>query len=109
MSTQDRVQREHQFRWEASADSNEVELGSGAFGTLIVPVGSPLIGQTLQFVAVSSNNNFDATELLSAAKTLESGANPLTANEIAEVGAVGRCLLRTGSSVSGQATLLWKS
>lgn len=104
----ERTQREHVFSWAAATDSNEVELGGGAFGTLLVPTGSALIGKELQFVAVSSNANYTATALLTTAKTLVAGANALTAAEIAEVGAVGRCLLRINSSATGTATLLWK-
>lgn len=105
----DRIQSEHVFTWASSTDSNEIELGGGAFGTLIVPTGSDLIGETLNFVAVSAGSNFTSVALLATGKTLVAGANALTAAELAEVGAVGRCLLRIGTSVTATATLLWKS
>lgn len=104
----ERKQREHEFTWSGGTDSNEVELGSGAWGTLLVPTGSELIGRTLQFVAVSSLGLYQPTPLLATAKTLVVGANPLTQEEGAAVGGVGRCLLRLNSNTTGRAVLLWK-
>lgn len=105
--TQDRSQREHAFSWAAATDSNTIDLRGGCFGSLLVPSGSPLIGNTIQFVAVGTN--FAPTPLLSTPKTIVAGANPLTVDDIAEVGAVGSCLLRCSASVTATATLLWKS
>ena len=110
----DRVQGEHVFTWaDGATESNEIELGGGAFGTLLVPAGSGLIGKTLQFVAVSGapTAEFSPTNLLASPKTLAAGPNHLTSDEIAQVGAVGRCKLSVDSAVSGEqkAALLWKS
>ncbi len=109
----ERYRREHKFTWaNGDTDSAAIELGGGCFGTLLVPSGSALIGKTLQFVAVSDGSSAHAdTPLLSTAKTLAAGANALSADEIAEVGAIGRCILRLSSAVNAAsfATLLWKS
>lgn len=111
----ERWQNEHVFTWDdGETDSNEVELGAGAFGTLIVEAGSDLIGKTVQFFAVSANRdspNFTSVGLLSTAITLGVGSNALTAEEITEVGAIGRCCLVVNSAVSGDQSLviLWKS
>lgn len=103
---------EHVFSWAAGqTDSDSMELGGGAFGTLIVPSGSALAGKTLQFVAVSASSRYSATPLLSTPIALVAGANPMPVDAIREAGAVGRCLLRVNSAVGSASslTLLWKS
>jgi hypothetical protein len=104
----DRTQREHLFIWTGGTDSNEMELGGGAWGTLLVPSGSDLIGETVQFMAVSSLGLFQPTALLTEPKLLAAGANPLTCEEQREAGSVGRCFLRCSSSSTDTAVLLWK-
>lgn len=104
---------EIKFTFPASGtETDAINIEQGAFGTLIVPAGSELIGKTLQFVAVPQTaGKFAETALLTTAKTLAAGANPLTTDEIREVGAVSNCRLRINSSVTAAASLvlLWKA
>lgn len=94
-------------------DSNAIDIRGGAFGTLIVPTGSALIGKTLQFVAVSqaATPKFTPVALFATPITIAAGANPLTTDNIREAGAASVCLLRVSSAVgsAAAATLLWKS
>lgn len=96
-----------------ATDSNTVDMRGGAFGTVIVPTGSALIGKTLQFVAVSqfAAPRFAATALLTTPITLAAGANTLSIDQIRECGAASVCLLRVNSAVGAdaQCVLLWKS
>ena len=105
---------EIKFEFESGqTDSDPVDIQQGCFGTLIVPVGSSLIGKALQIVAVSSQSpaKFTAVELLSSAITLVAGANPLSADAIREAGAASRIMLRVDSAVASdsECVLLWKS
>lgn len=104
---------ELQFSWaDGATDSDAFDISGGAFGTLLVPTGSTLVGKALQFIAVPRDGTkFTETPLLSTAKTLVAGANALSQDEIRECGAVNRCRLRVDSAVSGAASivLLWKA
>ncbi len=92
-----------------TASSQEVNLTDGAFGTIIVPTGSDLIGKTWNIYATSPN--FADVKLMANDKTFAAGANSLNAGEIAECGAARTVKIKVGSNVSGAQTayLLWKS
>ena len=107
--------------WAANSDtSGVVMLAGGAFGTLLVP--AELDGLTLQvetyipdngyYKGLASPTAFSGISLLSAAKTLATGANAFTADEIREIGAAGpvRFVLSAApsASVAVTAMLLWK-
>ena len=94
-----------------TVSTNILRAGPGAFGSIIVPTGSNLIGKTVQFVAHSPSGLYADTDMLSTPKTLAAGSNPLSAAEIAEVGAINHLKLKVNSAVSGavQCVLLWKS
>jgi hypothetical protein len=114
MSDNSRVAREIAVLFEdGETDSQGIDLRGGAFGTIIVPAGSNLIGKDLQFVAVSQSDPaaFAATELFATPITLAAGANALTVDQIRECGAASVCLLQVDSAVSGDCpcVLLWKS
>jgi hypothetical protein len=87
----------------------------GSFGTFIVPVGSDAIGKTIQFVATRESADRGApipdADMLSAAKSLSAGANPLTQAEIYQVGAANYCKFKLNAPVTQDTTiyLLWKS
>lgn len=113
MFTQNRDAREIEFTFEANAaTSDTIDLEQGCFGTLLVPAGSQLIGRQLNFVAVASvAGRYADTPLLATPKTLVAGANPLTADEIAQVGAIQRCRLSINTAVTtlSRCCLLWKA
>lgn len=97
-----------------ATESNAIDLDRGAFGTIIVASGSDAIGKTLQFVAMPEHgvsNPFPETDLLTSAKTLSAGANPISSDELTQVGASRRTKLKLNSSVSEDTFvwLLWKS
>lgn len=92
--------------------SQSIDIQQGCFGTFIVPAGSELIGKTLQVVALPRvAGRFAPTDLLATPITLVAGANPLSADQIREVGAVQNCRLKLNSAVTNAASLvlLWKS
>ncbi|QDV22917.1 hypothetical protein [Aureliella helgolandensis] len=102
------------FRFaDTQTDSNTQDVHLGAFGTILVPEESDLIGKELQIVAVPRKHagRFEPTELLSTPKTLVAGANPLTVDDLVECGAAGRVLMRVNSAVDADSNLvlLWKS
>lgn len=114
MSSTRRQGLEHVFRFDSGATTSQtVDLEGGAFGTIIVPAGSVLIGKTAQFVGVSRHTPalFADTDLLSTPVTLLAGANALTADQIREAGAATRCRLKVNSAVGSDAScaLLWKA
>lgn len=98
---------------DAATDSNERNIEQGAFGTIIIPAGSDLIGKTMQMVAVSQKDpaNFAPVALWSTPITLVAGANALSEDHIREGGGASRVLFRASAAVSGDSsfTLLWKS
>lgn len=97
----------------ATESTETIDVQHGCFGTVIVDAGSPLIGKTLQFIAVSGSTpqNFAAAELLSSGIVLAAGANALTQDHIREAGAVSSLKLRVDSAVgsAGSCVLLWKA
>lgn len=114
----DRKHNLHRIEFASGATlSQKCDLREGCFGTIIVPAGSAAIGKTLQFLAtegetmVSSTKTLPDTGLLTTAKTLAAGANPLSSDEIREVGAAGWVKFQVNSAVGSAATiyLLWKS
>lgn len=110
--TQHRFAEEFVFNWADGQTLSEAHLVTGgAFGTVIVPAGSDLIGKALQFVAHSPSGKYSDADLLSTPLTLVAGSNPLIGDAIAEAGAVGHLKLKVDSAVSGaqSAVLLWKS
>ena len=112
MSACERISQELEFTFlDTETVSNAKLAQAGCFGVILVPAGSDLIGKDLQFLAHSPDALYADTSLLSTAKTLAAGANPLTADEVAEVGAVKYLKLSVNSAVDGDATcvLLWKS
>lgn len=116
MAAAERICAELKFTFfEGETLSDAKNACMGAFGTVIVPTGSDLIGKELQFVAHSPKSPalYDDTELLSVANviTLVAGSNPLDASQIAEVGGVAHLKLSVDSAVSEDSTcvLLWKS
>ena len=114
MSQQSRAGLEIKFTFlDGETETDAVNIEQGAWGTILVPTGSDLIGKTLQFVAVpqADPTKFAETGLLSTPKALAAGANPLTTDEIREVGAISNCRLQVNSAVSGDASLvlLWKA
>ena len=101
-----------------SALSHVIDLKDGAFGTFIIPTGSPVVGKTIQFVAVESEDMPPAgkilpdTDLLSSPKSIAAaGASALTSTEVNQVGAAGKVRFKLDSAVGSAATifLLWKS
>lgn len=95
-----------------ATDSQVVDIEQGAFGTILVPAGSALIGKALQFVAVPrTSGKFAETALLSTSKALVAGANALTADEIREVGAASSVRMRVDTAVGSASScvLLWKA
>lgn len=114
MAAAERICAELEFTFLNGATLSDAKNACmGAFGTVIVPSGSDLIGKELQFVAHSPKSLYADTELLSDANvmTLVAGANALNASQIAEVGGVGYLKLSVDSAVSEDSTcvLLWKS
>ncbi len=113
----ERIANVIRIKFQAGVTDSEVfDIGGGTFGTILVPPGSELITKDLQFIAVDGDvmvpqsSRFPDTELMSAAKTLVSGANPLTATEAQQVGAAKFVKLRVLPAPIGPAsmTLLWK-
>ena len=108
-----RARNEHRFVFpDGQAVSNQLDIGDGCFGSLIVPSGSGLIGKTLNVRAVSRTGAFSSVNLLATAKTLASGSNPFTAEELLEIGAASVVELVINTAVSGADSpcfLLWKS
>lgn len=114
MAAAERVCMELEFVFANGATkSNARNASAGAFGTLIIPVGSDLIGKELQFVAHSPKGMYSDTNLFTSENviTLVVGSNPLSTEQIAEVGSVANLKLSVNSAVSGDQTcvLLWKS
>ena len=114
MTAIDRAAREITVDFANGAtDGTTIDIRGGAFGTVIVPTGSALIGKTLQFVAVSQFTpaRFTAVALLTTPLTLAAGANSLSVDQIRECGAASVCLLRVNTAVgaAAQCVLLWKS
>ena len=105
-----------------ATDSSQVFLGGGCFGTLIVP--SSLNGVTLQvktdlndsqFITgvtngITTKASYDGVSLLSSVKTLATGANAFTSDEIRQLGAAGPVKFVLGGAVGSatQAVLWWK-
>lgn len=109
-----RYSREIKFTWASGQTlSDSQPLGFGAFGTILVPAGSALIGKSLQFVAVSESSpaKFSDTDLLTTPITLAAGANVLTEAQLREVAAVGLCKLKVNSAAGSDSSLvlLWKA
>lgn len=115
MSNMNRASAELVFTFpDGETDSVEIiRVERGAFGTILVPAGSDLIGKSLNFMAISSKSPaaFVPTALLGTAKELAAGANPLTTDEILAVGAVHTLRLSLDAAVDGDSALvlLWKS
>lgn len=112
----DRIGNSFLFVFETGATESlkPFELDRGCFGTIIVPPGSDAIGKTLQFVALPEKydqDSFPETELLTAGKLLAAGANPITSDEITEIGAAKKTRLRLDAAVAAETKiwLLWKS
>lgn len=115
------VQRTHSIhRIQISNGSNTsqvCDLREGVFGTIIVPSGSDAIGKTIQFIATEgelikpSSKSMPDTALLATPKTLAAGSNPLTSDEIAQVGAAGYVKFQLGSNAGSDVVLylLWKA
>jgi hypothetical protein len=105
-----------------ATDSSQVFLGGGCFGTLIVPLS--LNGATLQvktdlndsaFVTgtgsgITTKADFTGVSLLSSTKTLATGANSFTTDEIRQIGAAGpvKFVLNSAVGSATQAVLWWK-
>ena len=91
-----------------ATESNTNSLDAGCFGHILVPTGSDLIGKTYNLVEVFKGADY---ELLESDKTFVAGSNPLTAEEIAQVGAANDVKLVLGDAVEGEQTcyLQWKS
>ena len=105
------------FAINTQTSSNACDLTGGAFGTLLCT--SDVNTKTLQFqLQVEADNTLTAASvaafnnrgLLAAAKTLATGANPLTADEIRALGGAGKVKLYLNSNVSAacQIVLLWQ-
>lgn len=114
MSGTERVSQELQFTFAGAGSAvsiSSVKAGHGVMGTIIVPSGSLLIGKTVQFVATSPSGKFADTDLLTTPKTLAAGSNPLSSDEILQVGAVDWLKLKINSAVASDSScvLLWKS
>lgn len=117
-----RISQPKLVEWAANeTESARVAISGGAFGTLLVP--AELDGLTLDVLtdytdetmlprSVLTPSAFDGISLLSEPKTLATGANAFTADEIREIGAAGfvRFELSAAPSASDvvQAVLLWK-
>jgi hypothetical protein len=98
--------------------SGRIDLRSGAFGTFLIPSGSPVIGKTIQIVAVagdpplSISNLLPETDLLTTPKSVSAaGAVSLTSSEIAQVAAVGHAKIKLSGTVNADCVifLMWKS
>lgn len=118
MAYQERTFNIHRVEFADGATLSQIcDLRGGCFGTIIVPSGSSAIAKTLQFVAVEgeeirpTGKTLPSTDLLTAAKTLAAGANPMTSDEIREAGAIGYARLKLSAAVAGNTViyLLWKS
>jgi len=114
MAAAERICAELVFTFLDGATLSDAKLACmGAFGTVIVPSGSDLIGKELQFVAHSPKATYADTDLLSSGNviTLVAGSNPLNAAQIAEVGGVNFLKLKVNSAVDAdsECVLLWKS
>lgn len=101
----------------AQVSTNSQDLSGGAFGTLLCP--SAVNTKTVQFraqvaagtiITAATAAALNDTDLLTTAKTLATGKNALTADEIREVGAAGSVKLYLNSTVASdcQIILLWK-
>jgi hypothetical protein len=104
--------------YENEDTSSRIDVRIGAFGVIIVPAGSAVIGKTIQVLAVEGDDNVSGsqampdTALLSAAKTVSAaGAVSFTSDEIAQIAAAGHIKLQLSASVNADSTifLLWKS
>lgn len=124
MAIQQRDSEHIVLKWAANATtSNVVALNSGCFGTLIVP--SSMNALTLQVVTelagkiggedltsyFTTPSDFTGVNLLSTAKTLATGANAFTTDELRQIGGVTyvRFVLSASSVSAREALLYWKS
>lgn len=105
------------FTFAAGSDTSDAQnLALGCFGALIVPIAlNTLTVQLLTVVDVGPdlpvNTNLDGANMLATAKTLATGYNPFTADEIARIGCAGPVKLKL-SAAPGSTTrvvLWWKS
>lgn len=91
--------------------SNKADLKLGYHGTLIVPAS--LNAKTVQFLCVDPypGSTANGVDLLGTAKTVATGANPLTAAETLAVGPASEVQLEINEAILEDATivLLWKS
>lgn len=79
----------------------QVPMHNYAFGIVHVP--SEFNGDTLSFRSVSSTNGWGVNTVLT--KTVATGANPFTAEEIAKIGGIGLLQIETSVAVSAAAKL----
>ena len=94
---------------DGATDSTALNLKHGCFGTLLVPSG--LNGKTLQVRSSETAYNSATYNLLTTAKTLATGKNAFSADEIRDIGAASGVVFVLSSAVSGAQTarLLWSS
>lgn len=108
----ERTAQEHLFVWDdgQAVSRGSRSLATGAFGTLLVPAGSDLIGKAMNVVAHSPDGRYADTGLLATPKVLAVGPNHFTHAEIAEIGAVRNARISVSAPVTGEqsAVLLWK-
>jgi len=113
--------RQHQqyifnFANGATTSTNQHNLGSIAFGTLLVP--SDFNAKTCNFVTaitgtpnadgLTTPSDFNTKTLLSAAKTLATGSNALTSDEIRELMPAGPVKMTISAAATGaQQAVLW--
>ena len=105
------------FTFVSGADTSDAQnLNEGAFGAVIVPAA--LDTKTLQLLTVvdigndlPANTGLDGANMLATAKTLATGYNPFTAEELARIGCAGPVKLKLSSTVGAitRVVLWWKS
>ena len=112
-----RVWKRIVFTFAAGADTSDAQnLAEGAFGAVIVPAALNTL--TLQLLTVvdigndlPANTGLDGANMLATAKTLATGYNPFTAEELARIGCAGPVRLKLSTSVGSvtRVVLWWKS
>lgn len=115
--TQERIHSTHRVRFAAnSTTSDRIDVRLGAFGLLVVPTGSDVVGKTIQVVATEGDdsagvNAMPDADLLTTPKTATAGAMSFTSDEILQIAAAGFIKLKLNSAVTNASTifLLWKS